>query len=128
MGEARHTDVDLARTKRELVHCLDAWPGAEYVSIGDYRDQDGDEAVVVFRFNGNLVRIVLTLDSLRLAYKRGLGASGRTPRSSYGSTYSAARGTPTPRPASASAPSARAWSAATQITNSTSLFDEAVPA
>ncbi|HZS02228.1 MAG TPA: J domain-containing protein [Chloroflexota bacterium] len=94
MGEARHTDIDLARTKRELIHCLDVWPGAEYVSIGDYRDQAGGEAVVVFRFNGNLVRIVydeacchrcnmravfLTLDALRLAYKRGLGdVLGRT--------------------------------------------------
>jgi hypothetical protein len=65
-----------------------AWPGATFISIGDYRDQaNAMSAIVVFDFNGNRVRveydplcchrcnmraIYLTLEALRLSYKRGL--------------------------------------------------------
>lgn len=89
MSYKHHTDIDLARTKKEIRHALDTWPGAEYVTIGDYRDQASDsEAIVVFDFNGQRVRVVydqlchhrcnlravyLTIENLRMTYKRGMG-------------------------------------------------------
>lgn len=89
MTIARHTEVALDRTKRELAALLRNWKGAELVSIGDYRDQaDADAAIVVFDFNGQRVRvnyaaacchrcnmraIFITLEDLRKAFNKGLG-------------------------------------------------------
>lgn len=84
-----HTEIGLDRTKREIIGCLNAWKGADFLSIGDYRDQANErEAVVVFDFNGQRIRVVYdrlcchrcnmraifkTLDALRLMYKRQMG-------------------------------------------------------
>lgn len=86
---SRHTEISLDRTKRELVRLLGNWDGASLVQIGDYRDQsDEREAIVVFEFNGNRVRVAyngacchrcnmraifITLEDLRKAYNKGLG-------------------------------------------------------
>lgn len=87
-GYRLYTDVDLHRTRRDLVELFDKWRGAELVSIADSRDLADERAVVVFDFNGNRVRveynqqlvyrsnlraIYLTLEGIRLAYKRGMG-------------------------------------------------------
>ncbi len=89
MSNVRHTEIALDRTKRELRHCIDIWSGAEFISIGDYRDQANERsAIVVFDFNGNRVRvdydeacchrcnmraIFNTLDDMRRAFNKGLG-------------------------------------------------------
>ena len=85
---SQETTVDVRRTRAELVHCFDIWPGAELVSIADPRDLPDERAVVVFDYIGNRVRcehnvkatyrsnlrdILNTIDDLRLAHYRGLG-------------------------------------------------------
>jgi hypothetical protein len=74
-------------TQRELRYCFDAWPDAELVSARNLKDVN-ETAEVVFEFRGETVRvqyglqrryrdnlraIYLTIEGLRLAYRRGLG-------------------------------------------------------
>jgi hypothetical protein len=74
-------------TQRELRDCFDAWPDAELVSARNLKDAS-DTAEVVFEFRGETVRvqyglqhryrdnlraIYLTIEGLRMAYRRGLG-------------------------------------------------------
>lgn len=89
MSNVRHTEIALDRTKRDLVRLLTNWDGAEFVTIGDYRDQaNPDAAIVVFDFNGQRVRVdydeacchrcnmravFITLKDLRKAFNKGLG-------------------------------------------------------
>lgn len=84
MSYTLDTDVTESATKRALYECFDKWPGAELLSVG----QTGSKAELVFEWHGDPVRIsyglqvnyrsnlraiFLTLDSLRMTYKRGLG-------------------------------------------------------
>ncbi|MDE3097429.1 MAG: DnaJ domain-containing protein [Chloroflexota bacterium] len=83
-----NTGVDVRQTRREIVNLFGKWRGAELISIADTRDLSDERAVVVFGFNGNRVRveynqqaahrsnlraIFLTLEGIRMAYRRGMG-------------------------------------------------------
>ncbi len=87
-GYRLYTEVDVRTTTRNIVELFDKWRDAELVSIADTRDLPDERAVVVFDFNGNRVRveynqqllyrsnlraIYLTLEGIRMAYRRGMG-------------------------------------------------------
>jgi hypothetical protein len=84
----QHTDVEAPRTKRELRHCFELWPEADFVAFPENTGEPEAKAIVVFDFQGQRVRvdynrrchyrcnlraIYLTLNDMRLAYYRGLG-------------------------------------------------------
>lgn len=81
------TRKDPTETQRELRDCFQAWPDAELISARNLKDAS-DTAEVVFEFRGETVRvqyglqwryrdnlraIYLTIEGLRMAYRRGLG-------------------------------------------------------
>ncbi|MEX0750681.1 MAG: J domain-containing protein [Dehalococcoidia bacterium] len=74
-------------TMSELRYCFEGWRDAELISARNLKDAN-DTAEVVFEFHGETVRVqyglqqryrdnlravYLTLEGLRLAYRRGLG-------------------------------------------------------